>query len=59
MAQIITLCELCAKDLRGSFTLKAYPGMPTTEKKKICERCRHKYPDDILKQYILAGKGAT
>ena len=58
MAQIITLCELCAKDLRDSFSLKAYPGMPTTEKKKICEQCRHKYRDELLKQYILAGKGA-
>ena len=53
MAQIITLCELCVKDLRDSFSLKAYPGIPITEKKKNCERCRRKYRDEILKQYMI------
>lgn len=58
MAQIITLCELCARDLRDSFALKAYPGKPTTQKQQICEHCRKKYRPEILKQYILSGKGA-
>ena len=58
MAQVITLCESCAKDFREAFKVKAYPGNPTTEKKKICEKCRRKFGPFDLKQYLVSGKGA-
>ncbi len=57
MASIVTMCEICAKQYAEVFRVKAYPGKPTTEKRKICEVCKKNLPADLLKQYVVSGKG--
>lgn len=58
MYSILTMCELCARQYAESFKVKPYPGRPTTEKKTFCEVCRKKFPADVLRQYVVIGKGA-
>jgi len=58
MATLIrTLCDLCAKDYANMFNVKPYPGTPTTEKRCRCEACKKSLPSDLLRMYVISGKG--
>ena len=57
MASIVTMCEMCAKEQSENFRLKPVAGKTTTEKKKKCEFCKKPYRADLLKQYVVSGKG--
>lgn len=58
MAQIMTLCEKCKKELIESlFRVKPVPPVAlTTEKKDHCEYCGRKYHDVDLAQYTVTGR---
>jgi len=53
---IVTLCWKCKQQYEeGGFSVKPYPGKPTTEKKATCEQCRKRFLD--MKQYLVTAKG--
>lgn len=54
MAQILTLCERCRKELEDSL-FKVRPVTPT-EKKTSCEYCGRKFRDADLKQFTINGR---
>ena len=52
---IVTLCWKCRHQYEeGGFSVKPYPGKPTTEKKASCEQCHKRHGD--LKQYLVTPK---
>lgn len=57
MASIVTMCDLCAKEKSEMFRLKPVAGKTTTEKRQKCEFCKKSFPGNLLKQYIVSGKG--
>lgn len=54
---IRTFCDLCAKEYGAMFTVRPYPGVPTTEKRQKCEGCGKTLPADLLRMYVISGKG--
>ena len=52
--KILTLCPSCVQVLEPSFRITKVPTATTTEKKRECEYCRRKYPDDVLGQFMFA-----
>lgn len=56
MIQILTLCPRCAESLGHFYRMNKLAIETTTEKKKQCEQCRQKLPEDILAQYTLASR---
>lgn len=58
MAQLMTLCDICRKELINSlFRVKQVPPIATTtEKKDHCEYCGRKYRAEDLKQYTVTGR---
>lgn len=51
MAQIMTLCERCEKELLNSlFKVKPVPTMAmTTEKTEFCQWCHQSFPEEKMK----------
>lgn len=56
MTKILTLCPGCAQLLETGYRLSKVPTETTTQKRKQCEQCRQKFPEDILSQYILTSR---
>ena len=55
---IVTLCLTCKKQYEeAGFTVKPYPGRPTTEKKASCEECHKRFGLGCLNQYVVTVKG--
>lgn len=52
--RILTLCPACVQTLEPSFRINKVPTATTTEKKRECEYCRKRYPQDILGQFTFA-----
>lgn len=55
---IVTLCLTCKRQYEeAGFTVKTYPGPPTTKKKTKCEQCRRSFGLGCLSQYVVTAKG--
>ena len=57
MKTIVTLCDRCAVEYADDFSVKPISGTTTTPKIAICERCRTKFGDYMLRQYLIGRKG--
>ena len=56
MSSVLTLCPECVRAYESGFRVGKIQTATTTEKKKQCERCKRKFPADILGQFTVTAR---